>query len=185
MTGDADAKLRALMVLAQGGDKPAYRALLEVVNTQLSAYFRHRLKEDPASVDDLVQETLIAIHTKRSSYDARHAFGPWLYAIARYKLIDHYRRRRVRRTEPESAAGEVADETDDTRAAMARLDLEILLARLPAGQAEAIRRTKVEGLSVSEAASAMKISESLVKVNVHRGLKAASALLGLKQADKS
>ncbi|MCH8521430.1 sigma-70 family RNA polymerase sigma factor [Glycocaulis sp.] len=185
MTSEADAKLRALMVLAQAGDRAAYRSVLDIARAQLAIYFRYRLKEDPASADDLVQETLIAIHTKRATYDARHPFMPWLYAIARYKLIDHYRRYRVRRTEPEEAAGDIADETDDTRAAMARLDLETLLARLPAGQAEAIRRTKLNGQSVSETASAMNISESLVKVNVHRGLKAAASLVGLKQADRS
>lgn len=184
VTGEADAKLRALMVLAQSGDRTAYRSVLDISRAQLAAYFRYRLREDPASADDLIQETLIAIHTKRASYDARHPFMPWLYAIARYKLIDHYRRHRVRRTEPEEAAGDIADETDHTRAAMARLDLETLLARLPAGQAEAIRRTKLDGHSISETAAAMNISESLVKVNVHRGLKAAASLVGLKQVDR-
>jgi len=185
LTGEADAKLRALMILAQSGDRAAYRDLLEITRTQLSTYFAHRLHEDPASAEDLVQETLIAIHTKRATYDARHPFMPWLYAIARYKLIDHYRRFKLRRTEPEEAAGDIADETDDTRAAMARLDLETLLMRLPAGQAEAIRRTRLIGQTISEAASEMAISESLVKVNIHRGLKAAAALVGLKQADRS
>lgn len=184
MSGEADAKLRALMVLAQSGDRAAYRDLLEIARVQLCSYFKHRLREDPASADDLIQDTLIAIHTKRASYDARHPFMPWLYAIARYKLIDHYRRFKLRRTEPEDAAGEIADEADDARAAMARLDLETLLSRLPAGQAEAIRRTKLNGQSISETASEMNISESLVKVNVHRGLKAAAALVGMKQADR-
>jgi RNA polymerase sigma-70 factor (ECF subfamily) len=184
VSGEADAKLRALMVLAQSGDRAAYRDLLEIARVQLCSYFKHRLREDPASADDLIQDTLIAIHTKRASYDARHPFMPWLYAIARYKLIDHYRRFKLRRTEPEDAAGEIADETDDARAAMARLDLETLLSRLPAGQAEAIRRTKLNGQSISETASEMNISESLVKVNVHRGLKAAAALVGMKQADR-
>jgi RNA polymerase sigma-70 factor (ECF subfamily) len=184
VASEADAKLRVLMTLAQAGDKAAYRDLLDIARIQLSAYFRRRLRDDPASAEDLVQDTLIAIHAKRSSYDARHPFTPWLYAIARYKLIDHYRRFRLRRTEPEDAAGEIADEIDDTRAAMARLDLDTLLARLPAGQAEAIRRTKLVGQNVHEAARDMNISESLVKVNVHRGLKAAAALVGLKQADR-
>ncbi len=184
LTSEADAKLRALMTLAQAGDKTAYRSLLDIARTQLAAYFRPRLGQDPASVEDLVQDTLIAIHTKRATYDARHPFMPWLYAIARYKLIDHYRRSRIRRTEPEDVAGEIADDTDDTRAAMARLDLETLLSRLPPAQAEAIRRTKLIGQSVSETAGDMKISESLVKVNVHRGLKAAASLAGLKRTDR-
>jgi len=185
VASEADAKLRALMVLAQQGDKPAYRDLLETARAQLGAYFRRRLHDDPASTEDLVQETLIAIHNKRSTYDARHPFTPWLYAIARYKLIDHYRRFRLRRTEPEEAAGQIADETDGAQAAMARLDLDTLLARLPAGQAEAIRRTKLNGQNVSETAREMNISESLVKVNVHRGLRTAASLVGLKQADRS
>lgn len=174
---DQETRFAVLMALSQQGDARAYRELLKALQGRLSAYFSRRLAADTASVDDLVQETLMAVHVKRATYDPGLAFSGWLFGIARYKLIDHYRRLKVRRTEPLDEARFAADLSDDAEAAGARLDLEQLLARLPEKQARAIRLTRIQGLTTREAASALKTSESSIKVSVHRGLKAASASL--------
>jgi RNA polymerase sigma-70 factor (ECF subfamily) len=130
-----------------------------------------------SDVEDLVQETLIAIHTKRATYDPSMPFTAWLHAIARYKLIDHLRRAKVRRTLPlEHAESVFADE--DTEAAVAKRDVELLLARLPESKRDLLRQTKIEGLSTAEAAQRSGLSESGVKVGVHRAMKALSAMIG-------
>jgi RNA polymerase sigma factor (sigma-70 family) len=182
---DPEAKLRALMALSQNGDAKAYRILLETLKGRLTAYFSRRLTSDAGSADDLVQETLMAIHVKRATYDPGQAFTGWFYAIARYKLIDHYRRYKVRRTEPLDEAAFVEDMADDFAAASARMDLDELLARLPEKQARAIRMTKITGLTSAEAAQAMNVSESAIKVSVHRGLKSAAATLEDDPGDRS
>lgn len=168
---DPEIKLRTLMVLSQSGDRLAYRALLDAARGRLTVYFARRLSADPGSAEDLVQDTLMAIHEKRATYDVTQSFGAWMHGIARYKLIDHYRRRKVRETVP-IGERDFADANDTTEAALARLDLNELLSRLPAKQAEAIRLTQLSGLTAREAADAMQASESSVKVSVHRGLKA-------------
>ena len=85
-------ELKALMLAALEGDAPAYRRLLDTLMTRLEGYFARRLRADPTHVEDLVQETLIAVHAKRATFDPTQPVGAWVYAIARYKLIDHYRR---------------------------------------------------------------------------------------------
>src|SRR5579871_3679786 len=90
--GNLEAELKALMVAAQAGDRSAQAQLLTMLASRLRAYFTRRLASDSSQAEDLVQETLLAIHLKRATYDPRQKFTPWAYAIARYKLIDFVRR---------------------------------------------------------------------------------------------
>jgi RNA polymerase sigma-70 factor (ECF subfamily) len=173
---EAEPRLKALMVAALGGDQAAYRALLAALAPHLRGYFARRLGS-AADAEDLVQETLIAIHTKRATYDPSLPFTAWLHAIARYKLIDHFRRAKLRRTLPIEDAENVLADSDHEDVA-ARRDVEQLLARLPEKKRELVRQVKLEGLSTAEAASRGGISESAVKVGVHRALKALSSMIG-------
>ena len=81
------------MVAAQGGDARAYAEFLRDFAPLLRAYFRRRLINLPDDIEDLVQETLLAIHNKRHTYKPRQPLSAWLYAIARYKLVDLWRAR--------------------------------------------------------------------------------------------
>ena len=170
LMSEGEATFRALMVLSQSGDRQAYRTLLESVRSPLTAYFTRRLAQDRASAEDLVQDTLMALHEKRATYDPSRPFSGWLFGIARYKLIDHYRRSQRRMTIPlQDDDAVIAIEP----AIAARLDIEALLSRLPPKQAAAIRLTRLTGLTAREAADRMETTESSVKVSVHRGLKSA------------
>ena len=166
----AEAQLKALMLSALGGNAAAYRALLTALGELLRRYYARRLG-DAASAEDLVQETLIAVHTRRATYDTSLPFTPWLYAVARYKLLDHLRHGRVRTAVPLDEAGDLFAE-DESEAALARRDLDRLLELLPAATREAIRQVKIEGLSTAEAAERSGRSEIAVRVGIHRGLKA-------------
>ena len=174
----AEAELKALMLAALGGDGPAYRRLLQALTPHLRGYFARRLN-GAAESEDLVQETLIAIHTKRGSYDTAQPFTAWLHAIARYKLIDHYRRSGIRKTLPLEEAGSVVEEHQSEAAEAAR-DVAQLLARLPEAKRSLIEKVKLEGLSTAEAAAATGLSESAVKVGIHRSLKALMRTIGTK-----
>jgi RNA polymerase sigma factor (sigma-70 family) len=164
--------LRALMIGGLNGDAEAHEALLRLLVPLLRGFYRRRLRGADDDVEDLVQETLIAVHTRRASYDRARTFTAWLYAVARYKMIDHFRR--VGRLRPVEDCDELSA-ADFEASSIARLDVEDLLQILPDKQARMIRATRIEGLSVAEAASAEGIGESDVKVSVHRGLKALMA----------
>lgn len=118
-------------------------------------------------LDDVVQEALLAVHSKRHTYDPAQPFMPWVQAIARYKWID-WLRRNARRGEVELSALLESDARADSGTAID--DVARLLARLPRAQAMAIRLVRLEGLSIAEAARKAGQSEAQVKVNVHRGL---------------
>jgi len=167
----SEGELRALMVAGLDGDAGAYRALLGDLRTRLNSYFSRRLRRDADDVEDLVQDTLIAIHTRRDTYDRGQALTPWVYAIARYKLIDHYRRGGRRVFVPlDDAASELRVE-DHASAVGARRDVEKALATLPERARALLRDLKLDELSVAEAASRAGMSEGAVKVASHRALK--------------
>lgn len=164
--------LRHLMIKAQGGDKLCYSTLLTECEKWLRRYYARKI--NPAAIDDLVQETLISLHRKRVSYDPAKAFLPWLAAIGRYRWIDSLRT--IYRHEHAQLYEEmVADPQDGD--VTARVSLERLLGMIPPKQAEVISLVKIEGLSIHEAAVMTGQSESLVKVNIHRGLKKLSAMV--------
>jgi RNA polymerase sigma-70 factor (ECF subfamily) len=163
--------LARLMAASQRGDRAAYRALLGDCRAWLTRYFARR--SAPHQIDDLVQETLVSLHRKRATWDSGRAFLPWLAAIARYRWIDMLRRQK---DEVELGEGDAAVGAGD-EAVHARLSLDRLLALLPAGQAQAITLVKIEGASVAVASRISGQSESLVKVNIHRGLKKLAGLV--------
>ncbi|HEY1961188.1 MAG TPA: sigma-70 family RNA polymerase sigma factor, partial [Rhizomicrobium sp.] len=157
------------------GEVVPYRQLLAELATHLRSYYRRRLAAG-ADAEDLVQETLMALHVRRATYDAANPFTAWVYAIARYKLIDHLRRTRRARTIPLDDAGALFS-PDETEAAGARIDAERLLLELPVHQREVLRKVKIEELSTAEVAKASAMSEAAVKTSVHRSLKALGAKL--------
>jgi RNA polymerase sigma factor (sigma-70 family) len=165
--------LRHLMRQSQAGDKQAYAVLLEQCGKWLSRYFRQKIAQD--MMDDLVQETLISLHRKRTSYDPTRPFLPWLAAIARYRWID--RLRQGYRQPTESIEFHDFSEESHEDVVAARVSLDRLLDHIPAPQADAIRCVKIEGLSIAETGQRIGQSEALVKVNIHRGLKKMSALV--------
>lgn len=164
--------LARLMVRAQAGDKQAYGVLLGECQRWLRSYFGRKVA--PAQLDDLVQDTLLALHHKLATWDQTRAFLPWLAAIARYRWVDHLRR--IYRADETELADELAG-VDEEPAIASRISLERLFAQLPVAQVRAIELVKIEGLSVSEASAASGQSESLIKVNIHRGLKKLAAMI--------
>lgn len=167
---DSEQQLRAWMTQGLGGDAAAQAALLRALVPLLRTFFGRRMQGAAADVEDLVQETLIAVHERRASYDRERPFTAWLYAVARYRLIDHVRKRRI------ALSLEDLEETLSSEgfeaATSARLDVDRLLSQLSPKQERAIRATHLEGLTSAEAAEVAGIGESDLKISVHRGLKA-------------
>lgn len=169
-------RLKDLLVRSLAGDATAYHRFLIELGAHVRAFLRRRLTRLPDEVEDLVQETLLAVHNQRHTFDASQPLTAWVHAIARYKLVDSLRRRGRGDllTEPLDDELDVLS-TADADAAEARRDLAKLLATLPERQRMPIAYLKVQGLSVVETARLTGMSESAVKVAVHRGLKALAA----------
>jgi RNA polymerase sigma-70 factor, ECF subfamily len=176
----SESELRALMIAGLAGDAAAHKALLARLSGYLRAYFKRqlaRINRGPAEAEDLVQEVLIAIHTRRHTYDSSRPFTPWVYAVARYKLMDHLRRTKASMTDVPLEDAEEVTAHDDRAGVESALDLERLLLRISPKTRRAIQYVKLDGLRVSEAAARSGMSESAVKVAVHRGLRALALLI--------
>lgn len=168
-----EAALKPLWLRAQAGDEAAYEQALRMMAARLRAHLRRRLPSGFDDVEDIVQEVLLALHVQRGTYDSSVPVSAWLFAIARYKLVDYWRRQGRREAlhdvfdEGALDGAQMSEHSDCT----AQRDLEQLLNELSDSQRQAIELTKIEGLSVQEAAQRLGATESAVKVQVHRGLK--------------
>lgn len=171
-------ELRPLWLLAMAGNPSAYEQALELVAGRLRGYFARRLQAMPSEVEDLVQETLMAIHLKRASYDSHYPVTGWVLAIGKYKLVDFWRRH-----ERTGSLHDSIDDTDENLLIAAEPepgtghDLSVLLQQLSEAQRMAIELTKLQGMTAAQAAQNSGMSVSAVKVNVHRGLKRLAELL--------
>lgn len=166
-----EADLKALMLRGLDGDAAAHSQLLGAMSRYLRAYYRRRLGGDAADLEDLVQDTLLSIHLKRRTFDRSLPFTPWAYALARYRLLDHFRRNRAR---PTVAINDVEGlfAIEDAEEGVVRRDVEVLLSRLPGRQRGLVADVKLEGLSMDEAGRKRGMSAAAVRVSLHRGLRA-------------
>src|SRR5712671_6799363 len=175
-----EAELKNLMLAGLDGDAAAHRSLLKYLSDYLRAYYRRqlgRVGRSATDAEDLVQEVLLAIHTRRHTYDPVEPLTPWVHAIARYKLIDFLRGTRTSISDVPIEEADTMMAHDDSVDAESTYDVRRLLARLPKNMRCAIEAVKLDGQSIAEAAERCGISESGVKVNIHRGLKALAALI--------
>jgi RNA polymerase sigma factor (sigma-70 family) len=169
-----EAELKVLMLAALDGDQSAYRQLLRRLVPILRSYLGRRVASGPEDIEDIVQESLLAIDRRRITYDRARPFTPWVFAIAHHKFVDLVRRGRLTTVLTEDLIGD--DDAGD--AILAGIDVGNLLDTLPVKQAAAIRAVKLEGLSVAEAADRQGIGESDIKVSIHRGLKSLMQKIG-------
>ncbi len=171
-----EARLRVLFLAGLDGDSAAYRVFLDDLSGHLRAFLRKRLFRMQDDIEDIVQETLLAIHNGRHTYRADQPLTAWVHAVARYKLMDFFRAR-----SRHEAFNEPLDdyldifESSDEQAADAKRDVAKLLDALPDRQRLPIVHVKLQGLSVAETAELTGLSESAVKIGVHRGMKALAA----------
>lgn len=160
------------MSAAQLGDDGAYERLMREVSAWLSRYFHKRLP--PSAAEDATQEALLAIHVHKQQYDTSDPMRPWLKTIARFKWIDQLRGHLRSPESLDDMEVPVEDHGSTTRASIL---LDMLLAEAKPAQAQVIRLVKLRGASVEEASRISGQSPSLVKVNIHRGLKRISQAL--------
>jgi len=168
LTTDQSARSRLLvqlMVGAQAGDKEAFRALVNEIGPAITNFVRQRIF-DPTELEDVCQEILLEIYESRHTFDAKRPLEPWLFAIARYVVINHRRRQRLRATH-QQLTDAIAD-TAGENPGNVLTRLRQALSQLPPFQREALMMTKIEGLSIAESSLRAGTSSANMKVRVHR-----------------
>jgi len=173
-TGNLFDRWQTLILADRAGDAAAYDIFLAELREWLTRYFRRRMRDD--GVEDAVQETLLSVVLRRATYSTDDPLGPWLTTIAYRKWVDSVRHRTRATSIPLDESYCVDDHGDAVRSAIV---VEDCLATLKRPQRDAIVYRLIDGFSVSDTANMTGQSESLVKVNVHRGLRRLAATLAV------
>jgi RNA polymerase sigma-70 factor (ECF subfamily) len=167
------------MTAAIAGDEAAYRRLLASLAPMLRARTRRILSQMGASsadAEDIVQETLLAIHLHRHTWRPSDPIGPWVSAIARYKLIDALRRRTRQSEVAIDDFAEMLPDAVDQEADLGRRQAARLVDALDGRQGAVVRAISVDGAGIKETAAKLGMSEGAVRVALHRGLKTLARL---------
>jgi RNA polymerase sigma-70 factor (ECF subfamily) len=169
-----------LMRAAMAGDEAAYRTFLRAVTPFIRAAARRNLGRfglGPAEAEDVVQDTLLAIHLKRQTWDQDRPIGPWISAIARNKFIDLLRRRARGGSEVpiEDVVEKLAAE-DGAAQALDGYDVTRMLENLNEKQRAVVRSLAVDGASVRQTAERLNMTEGAIRVTLHRAVKALAAI---------
>lgn len=176
MTGKDEAELSRLLRAAIAGDERAYADFLHRIAALVRGFVRRKIVQGGVDPEDVVQETLLAIHVKRHTWREDAPVLPWVYAIARFKLIDAFRRR-GRRIEVE--IDEIAETFAEPEAeTVSARDIARALDGLPPAQRSVVSSISVDGRSIGETAAKLGVSETAVRVSLHRGLAAIAKRFG-------
>ncbi|MGO9454625.1 MAG: RNA polymerase sigma factor [Candidatus Binataceae bacterium] len=154
-----------LMVRVQDGDRESCRALLEDIGPMLLTFLRRRIA-DRHELEDVYQETLLAVFQARHTYQPSRPIEPWLFAIARNTAADHSRRFWTR-ARIELLTDEMPERASDGEFPGER-SLRNAMAQLPEDQREAFSMLKLEGLSIQAAAQRAGTSIGALRVRAHR-----------------
>ncbi len=172
------------MLAARLGDEAAYRSFLTDASGYLRGWARAgltRAGRSGAEAEDIVQETLIALHTRRHTWDETQAIGPWLHGIARHKLIDALRKRGGHdHLQVDDLAEVIAAPSQETD--LPESDILKMAATLPDKQAAIVQAMFVEGQRTADVAARLGMNEGAVRVALHRALKTLAAKFGVRDA---
>ena len=176
MTGKDEAELSRLLKAAIAGDERAYADFLHRTAVLVRGFARRKIIQGGVDPEDVVQETLLAIHVKRHTWRDDAPVLPWVYAIARFKLIDAFRRRGRRiEIEIDEIAETFAEPETET---VSERDINRALDGLPPAQRSVVSAISVDGRSIGETAAKLGVSETAVRVSLHRGLAAIAKRFG-------
>ncbi len=171
-----EASLDDLLRAANRGDQRAYTAFLSAITPIVRGIARSRGSGlGPDQCEDIVQETLLAIHQKRHTWREDAPVRPWLYAIVRFKVVDAFRARGRRVHVPIDDFSEVLPAEPDVDPTE-RSDAERVIGELDDRSARIVRAIGLEGASVAETSAALDMTETAVRVALHRGLKKLASL---------
>ena len=170
-----------LMRAANAGDRAAYRRLLALMAPVLRGIVRARAGGMDADwCEDIVQDTLLAIHLKRATWDEALPLRPWVYAIARHKLVDAFRRRGRAVHLPVEDFAETLEAPPQPAPTEAR-DAATLIGRLPERDAALLRCLALEARDSDECGARLGLTPGALRVALHRALQ---RLARLRQEDE-
>jgi len=166
------------------GDDAAFSELYDLIAPKLHGYLL-RQTHDATRADDLLQQTMLQLHSHRATFFKGGDVMPWAFAIARRLMINSYRRRQredsgkkkvLSMGAADAASASSSDELLHSKRMIRTIETE--LSRLPEAQRVAIELMKKDGMSLREVAEILGTTSAAVKSRVHRAYEALRLALG-------
>ncbi len=165
-----------LLARANDGDGAAFARFLHAVTPTLRAVIRRRGGGlPPDQHEDVLQEVLLAIHLKRQTWRRDVPVRPWLYALARYKVVDAFRRRGARVDLPIEDFADVLPE-EEGAAPLSGRDAEVMLGLIDTRSAMLVRAVALDGKTAEEAGETVGLTAGAARVALHRAMRRLSGL---------
>lgn len=171
----------ALVAALQRGDPDAYRELVEQ-HSETIYNLALRMMNNPQEAEEVLQDTFISAFRAIDRFEGRSRLGTWLYRIAYNAALMRLRRRELPTTsldEPLTGADgelmprQLVDWSAIPDDLLLNSELNAVLREAVAGLSEGLRAVfvlrDIEGLSTAETAAALDLTETNVKVRLHRG----------------
>ena len=169
----------ALVRRAQAGDQAAFQEIVERYQSKVFSII-HGIVRQRNDVEDIAQQVFTKIYFSMRNFDFRSSLITWVYKITVNECFDYLRKKKVRKLVYESDMSE--DEvrrvensengsgrgvrTDTT---LARRDYVVkLLEKVSGEERDLLMLKEVEGYSVEEMASRLKMNENTIKVKLFR-----------------
>ena len=161
-------ELRELFIQSMHGEVESYEQFLEIVSAIVRKFLFHmgRKTTSEQTLEDLHQDVMIKIHQKKHTYHLEAPILPWIYAVTRYSYFDFYRKQKRSPREIVFEESLWVIETEENQTS-----LDEVWEALSTKQQEMLRLIKIEGQSYQETAKALSISETSLKVSLHRIVK--------------
>lgn len=165
-----------LLARSNDGDGAAFARFLHAVTPTLRAVIRRRGDGlPPDQHEDVLQEVLLAIHLKRQTWRRDAPVRPWLYALARYKVVDAFRRRGARVDLPIEDFADVLPE-EEGAAPLSGRDAEVMLGLIDTRSAMLVRAVALDGKTAEEAGETVGLTAGAARVALHRAMRRLSGL---------
>lgn len=160
-----------LLAHANDGDAAAFARFLVAVTPTLRAVIRRRGAALPVDQhEDILQEVLLAIHLKRMTWRRDTPVRPWLYALARYKVVDAFRRRGAALHLPIEDFCEVLPE-ENAAVPLSGRDADVMLSLIDRRSAALVRAVALDGQSAEVAGETVGLTAGAARVALHRAMK--------------
>jgi RNA polymerase sigma-70 factor (ECF subfamily) len=158
-------KWAQLMERSQQGDREAFRSLVNEIGPVIANLLRRRIA-DSSEIEDVCQETLMAIYESLHTYQPSRPPEPWVFAIARHVAAKHFHGY-WSRARWQELTDEIPDRIGgDTGSLM--FNVLQALGSLQRPQREVFWMTKIDGLSLIEPSELSGATAGSLKVRVHR-----------------
>lgn len=173
---EQDELWEVLLARANNGDAAAFARFLHAVTPTLRAVIRRRGDGLPSDLyEDILQEVLLAIHLKRRTWRTDAPVRPWLYALARYKVVDAFRRRGASVSLPIEDFADVLPE-ENVATPLSERDAEVMLKLIDTRSAMLVRAVALDGKTAEEAGQTVGMTAGAARVALHRAMRRLSGL---------